>query len=562
MDSKRVTIDSSVVAVEKICKVTESASGPNSLNVMLCTSDGSVYLTKSVGTILQGLNVSDPLERLILNAFLSYKQLTGEDSSNFLIMLHAVLIHVRIEMMENSSTLSSALFHMIAQKLVNEILECMPKIVENIASNYQKIPCVTRMEETIWKNVTQLILTSLEGKFTRNSKSILSDLLVKLLKESTDNISILPKVIDHLISNYDTLCIEIQGKFLSDSQIVSGLLLRHSSKDLIMGTLSPATIVLLDIAEITDSSETVSVFNSSVLTRSITCQSAALQSAISNIRLFGVNLIICSGKIPDNMLYECKKNKISCLSYVDNDDLHMLSELTGTPVFESLKEIRSSSDCLSLATAQTVFLGGNQYFHIPKLQTSHRPVVSPQLIICAPTIKLCHEYKSAILNCLRSIRMSFEHFETKDDKNKMHNDKTVSMTTVKAGGLFEFLVSKFISTGNQEINLCKNAINILKHGLLSIPYHMHQTSYLRKKAHVPLPRLEIQFTEQFNEGLVTCINPISGCLISVQQVKNVEPVNTKITMIFHVFNILLQLSKIDHIVSVAIDDETLKKYEE
>ena len=571
------TICSSLETILKKC------FGPNGLSVMLTTASGTLLITGSGTVILQSLQLSHPIGRVLTDSIITHCQHTGDNCKTFVFMLCRILRRLCRELPKNGNRMGvvCALAHL--KHTVLPALVCRSFIGESMT-----VCCTQDNLEQVRCACSDMFSTTLQGRFNRPTAKHLADVLVGMIFTEFD-VADIPAVIEEYIRHFKEVHIEVTGSAIQSTHFIEGVVVQRDFKVHVPQAMDHGVRFMLAAFDVLDSSTSTSsddipsvirVKSTDHLSNTFEWKLKHVEGFIQLLSSRDVNLLLCAGVVSDILAFRCHHAGISVVHAVDEDDMKRLALAFNVHIIYGWSELLSSSVIGNADSCKPMLLGTHRWVLLSPPAVTVRRCTRPlsrQLIVCAPTAGVCSQVASALRACLKCSRMLFDmsvlcdgaglmwsvpctehshltketgNMDTYDIPAEVHTTFDSRTTTgnshssrthphcafIPAGGTFETTLYKALQQYKEQCNntTLSHAADLLQHGLQSVSGHLAQNSHTPSAAR-PLVAAAMAMNHTQQDGVSSSV---------------IEPLASKVVLLHDLLSLLQQLLRVDKLVSV------------
>ena len=335
-----------------------------------------------------------------------------------------------------------------------------------------------------------------------------------------------------------------------------------------------------------------------------------IEGFLEALKQKGVNLIISSQKLETLTVFLCKKHAISCTQMVLGEDMEHLSLLSQTQIIHSVMDL-AEQHCTGTATfCRQQNIGGKRYIHLcgvtnlTKSAKAASVLMEKQMLLCSPSPGVCHQMKCLVLNALKSVRAWLDggrclnhlpvceleeikecatmpeegsckvcgsHFPVEETKSTQeHTGTSITTSTLNhchekqhghaicspGGGSIELSIYHLLNLYLLKTPSClssnlKVACELFADAMLSIPIKLLQNSYAPQASRLStIQLLHCSGALHAHGQVVAGVDAQSGVSL-LDDSHVVEPLFSKISMLYELLDLLQQLLRMNHVVSVS-----------
>ena len=435
--------------------VAPTFGGSSCRDQMIVTEGNSVLVTNCGYTVLQAVVVNHPIGAYVLENVRTVDDVGGDGCSAFVLLLANVLRNSA----HLNSTYCTTLMPLYNKVVARARLTQLSVAVADIKDTWYPaviLPMLKQWKATFppqssfrnfgefWQSVGGVFFTlarsSLGCSFGENASSVLSNVCMKWISVTCASIAaehghlscfeVLHKAFEQILQCFPVLCAERAP--LNKSTIVSGsvllpraFLMSHNSNNLVSGeALGEVRFIVitgpLDInVSLSGAKMTTSVISN--MGELEGWKELPLQRARSVANILagrGVNLVICTEKVPEELVNAWGKQKILIVEYLDKEEaLYLCRRGNIYPSNSCTLETFHNADIGGAKSARQIVYGGKSYvlmdglgqpFFISQQRwaSASYPVTCPQLLLRAPTSGLCVQYHKALKRVFKMLYRS------------------------------------------------------------------------------------------------------------------------------------------------------------
>lgn len=419
--------------------------GPNALSNIIVTASGHLLVTSSGSTLLESLELGEPVAKIIEQSLRTFHNEFGDGTKRIVILMNEICARLNNE---NSRSILTALVQINCYTL--------PEIFKEIQKNHKnKVFDVKLM-------LKKVVSAKLINLFPKKTCENLTNVIVEWIYGNTktndkDNIR---TSIDKMLMYFNAICYETAIGNLENTNIMNGILIDRYviNEDMIENGMLRCLIIDFEIENANpDTNCSVIIDSDASLEKLVSFNSNHINRSIDFVKRQHVKLLISTHKINSITRMLCRKNKITVIDCIPETDVRLLAVTFGACPITSLGSI-TEKDIFEVETTMIDVFGKN------RLLLRARDLAT--LVLCSQTIGISKQYVSAILGCLKTVKILF--------------DKHSNLPSfLPVGGIFErylcyYLGKKLEEENTQDFN---RALKILRESLLSIPLTLMKNSY-------------------------------------------------------------------------------------
>jgi thermosome len=317
-DAQRMNI----LAARVISEAVRTTLGPRGMDKMLVDTLGDVIVTNDGVTILKEMEVEHPAAKMLVEVAKTQDELVG-DGTTTAVVIAGELLHEAEKLLDQSihPTVIADGYRLAAEKS-EEILNGIAEPV--------KIDAVDTLK--------RIAITAITGKKAESGREILSDLVVKAVRQIVD------KSNGKYKADIDYIGVEKKpGGNINDSQLIQGIILDKERVNPSMPKrVKDAKIVLVDVAlEIkkTETDAEIRITSPDQLRAFIDEEETILKKMVDKIVSTGANVLVCQKGIDDIAQHYLSKEGFYAVRRAKKSDMEKLARATGGTVVTSLDDL-------------------------------------------------------------------------------------------------------------------------------------------------------------------------------------------------------------------------------
>ena len=576
-------------AITTMCSSLESilkrCFGPNGLSVMLTTTTGTLMITGNGTAILQSLQLSHPIGRVVTNSIATHCQHTGDNSKTFVFLLCGILRRLCRDLPETRCDRMAIVFALAHLKHT-----VLPRLVcQSFMEQSMTICCTQDNLEQVMCACSNVFASTLQGRFNQLTARHLAKVLVQMMFTDFD-VADIPEVVEEYVKHFKQVHVEIAGNSIQSTRIIDGIVVQRDMKVHVPSTMEHDVHFMLVAFDVMDGKMSsgsdnvptvIRIASTDHLRGTFEWKLKQVQGFIQLLCSRGVNLILFSSVISDVLASHCRHAGISVIQAVDEDDMKRLAFVFSIHAVYCWSELLSTCVIGNADSCKPVLLGTHRWVLLQPTPATMRRCSRPlsrQLVVCAPTAGVCSQVASALLGCLKCGRMLFDTSVLCDATGRLtwpvpcteksqaghtsidscggmyvcgntHKDcmnfdrrtKTSAGDThtrhchcvfMPGGGTFEGTLYKALQLYKEQCNVTSLscAAVLLQHGLQSVSGHLAHNSFTPSKTN-PMVAAAMGTSHSLLDGVI-------------------EPLASKVVLLCDLLTLLQQLLRVDMLVSV------------
>jgi thermosome len=318
-----------IMAARIVADTVKTTLGPKGMDKMLVSSTGDITVTNDGVTILEEMEIEHPAAKMMVEIAKTQEDEVG-DGTTTAVMLAGKLL-------ENAERLLDQKIHpTVITKGYRLAAEKSQEILKNLA-----VPVSPENDALL----RQIAMTAMTGKGAETVKEVFSDIIVRAVKQISDN------------GKIDLTNIKIEkakGNGIEHTELISGIVLdkERVSSDMPSRVIN-ARIALLDAALEIKGPETetkISVSSPEQLQSFIEQEDRILKDMVAKVKQAGANVVFCQKGIDDVAQYYLAKERVYACRRIAKSDMEKLARATGGKIVSNLQELNA----MQLGNAQSV----------------------------------------------------------------------------------------------------------------------------------------------------------------------------------------------------------------
>jgi len=307
-----------IQAARMVAEVVKTTLGPKGMDKMIVSPTDEIIVTNDGVTILEEMQIEHPAAKMMVEIARTQEDEIGDGTTT------AVMIAGKL--LENAEKLLDSKIHpTVITKGYRMAAEKAQEILNEISYR------VTAENEDVLR---QIAMTAMTGKGAEDSRERFSEILVRAVKQISEN------------SKADLKNIKIEkvkGDGIKDTELVSGVVfekerLSHDMPSKVQG----AKIALIGFPIELKNPEIdtkVSITSPEQLKGFIDQEEATMKSMINRIKMSGANVVFCQKGVDDFAQYLLAKEGIYACRRIAKDDMEKISKATRGKVVNGLNEL-------------------------------------------------------------------------------------------------------------------------------------------------------------------------------------------------------------------------------
>ncbi len=310
-----------IQAARMVAEVVKTTLGPKGMDKMIVSPSDEIIVTNDGVTILEEMQIEHPAAKMMVEIARTQEDEIGDGTTT------AVMIAGKL--LENAEKLLDQKIHpTVITKGYRIAAEKSQEILNELSFR------ITPDNDDVLK---QIAMTAMTGKGAEDSREKFSEILVKAVKQISENGKADIK---------DIKIEKIKGDGIKDTELISGIVFEKEkiSHDM-PSRVSSAKIALIGFPLELKNPEIdtkVSISSPEQLRSFIVQEEESIKDMIERIKNSGANVVFCQKGIDDFASYLLSKYGIFAERRVPRDDMEKISKATGAKIVNNLNELSSS----------------------------------------------------------------------------------------------------------------------------------------------------------------------------------------------------------------------------
>ncbi len=571
MTSHTLSLQSVVSIAGTLDSLLKKSFGPNAMNILLSTPTGKLMVTSAGMTILKSLNIAHPVGQMLIRSIESHHRITGDSTKTFLLLVLHIFSGLD-KIGSNQATGSRMKFVKILNDFKNFLLP--RKIWPSLKSE-----CAVQMSHLSEEELRELLLklsrTHFGGRLGRRTRDHFTDQLVNFVLTASGGCrEKLVQTLQFVLENFAVLFHENPGSTQFETKTLPGFILtRHFMQRNARELGTQVRFVLLGCTLETRESDTkqeaiFSGLDKASLQRALLWNQRCVTRHVTALKENGVRLLLATTRVSELVLHLCSTHGIHVVQCVDEEEMEFLSRVSHVPVIHDPRDLLAENPSWFIGCAGscvTVVISGRPCLQIAKpfIATTANGGTSElqagenvSMIVCAPTPGMCSQFKSAVYNALKNLHMAFDPLCTLESFSceAASSSRELEGHVVSGGGAFELRVRNALK---DHVSVTRDSdekvvLNVLCDALVSVPLALLQNSYASASSRMNLAQL-LQLTTKLhrNGDSEPGVDAVGGTALFPRNSGVVQPLASKVLLLHHVVDFVIQVLRIDSVVGVS-----------
>ena len=319
-------IKKNISDVIRISNILKSSIGPLGMDKVIVDKDGSLIITNDGATILEKMDIKNPIESMLVDLSKSQDEEVGDGTTGIIILTGALL--------EQAEKLIDKGIH------PTRIVEGYEHACDTCLTHLENISEYINKNANTYKSLLSGAATAMNSKITSRSKKRLSEICVKAVLAVSDVIR----------RDVNLDLIKIEGKIggnLENTTLLNGIIIDKEFSHRQM----PKQIKDVRLCIITCPIEPPKPKAKYKIEIKDTKQYKALDlfeqkyfyDMITQLKKSGANLLLCQWGFDDEGNHLLLRNKLSAVRWVSGSEIELLAVATGAHIVPRFNEITTTT---------------------------------------------------------------------------------------------------------------------------------------------------------------------------------------------------------------------------
>jgi thermosome len=318
-----------ILAARMVAEMIKTTLGPKGMDKMLVSPTNDIIVTNDGVTILEEMQIEHPAAKMMVNIAKTQDTEVGDGTTS--------VVMIAGKLLENAERLLDQKIHpTVIAKGYKIAAEKCQEILNEISLR------ISSGDEVILR---QVAMTSMTGKGAENSREKFADIIVKAVKQISEN---------GKIDLGDIKIEKSKGEGVSDTELISGIVLDKEKVSLDMPSeVKNARIALVDFPLELKNPEIdtkISISSPQQLQEFLNQEERGIREIVGKVMETEANVVFCQKGIDDFAQYLLSKAGIYAVRRVARSDMEKLAKATGGKIVSNLNELSQ----LELGNAELV----------------------------------------------------------------------------------------------------------------------------------------------------------------------------------------------------------------
>ena len=320
-DAQRSNITAAIVVSE----VVKSTLGPRGRDKMLVDSLGDLTVTNDGATILDKIDVQNPVAKMMVEVAKAQDDEVGDGTTTAVLLAGSLLKRAQ-DLLDNSvhPTTIVAGFKKAADLAVD--------ILESISQSVKHEDKAT---------LKKIAMTAMHSKGLGVAREHFADIAIIAVEQITE------KRGDSIYADIDNIqLVKKEGKSLMDTELVRGIIV---DKEIVHPGMPKqvknAKIALLDTAleiEKTETSAEIRINDPTQMNAFLDEENRMMKEMVNKIKAAGATVVLCQKGIDDTTQHYLTKEAILAVRRIKKSDIEKLARATGAKIITNLDDLTAN----------------------------------------------------------------------------------------------------------------------------------------------------------------------------------------------------------------------------
>lgn len=571
-ESSAVSLDTCLGVAKYLASLVEDSYMYPKASALILNSAGDVYFTRSGVNVIKEAYCCHPIAKIIIDALEKHHKITGDGSKLYILMLHAMLLAIKNRY--KCVTLRTEHRIQILEEISQLMYIILPPIFGNLRQSYPSVQYFIDIDnaDDIVKSIKSIVKTFFQYKFTKPVSMHLSSLIIDFICRSITNWKDLPFLIDYAVSNFSVLCSKCVAS-VQDSCVLEGIILRETASKSVNHAINKSFIIINDVFK-NECNTTILMQNDSSVKQSVEMNYRFYKYVTRILIEKDISVLISQDSIPEELASLCIEKDIMFLGRICEEEVERVIWSTGViPLHDVCGGIKPENIGHFNFIKALVF-GQHRHIHVG-LPEKHNRIFPHHIMLAAPFESLYKECYRECINSFKVVQQWMLHVQ--QCHNNLFCRGTENDTSVTKPDFFVWNISHIDTFTHNcfkpvPISSSLKEESTLVHKMIGIAYpvglwevwvlkalSLNNRSYPSVKDSVLLHALtevikKRQHTRAFlsNHSQQSCMDMLERnqeIKLSINDA-DLEPIASKEMLIYSVLNVVMQLIRLDTVVSV------------
>jgi len=325
---KRRALNANIKAAEILSEAMKTSLGPKGLDKMLVSGAGVVYITSDGARILEKMDISNPIARMLVEVAKTQDEITGDGTTTVVVLAGELLKEAR-------DLIDKRIHPSIVVKGYEIAAKEALRILKELAIK------VNPQDKDVVKKIAKVALSS---KLLAEHIDLMTDMATEAML----------RILDKKTSKYDEILDDIKiqkkhGNSLTDSMLVDGLVIDKVDKEVVLHTKMPRRVHNAKIALIVNAIEIkkpefstkISIEKPNHIKTILKEEENLLKNKLDRLSELRVNVLICQRDISEKAVKMLADRNILAVKRVKFVEMDRLVKATGGNLVTDIEELES-----------------------------------------------------------------------------------------------------------------------------------------------------------------------------------------------------------------------------
>ncbi|KAL4234924.1 hypothetical protein ACF0H5_006565 [Mactra antiquata] len=374
-------------------------------------------------TILEALQAEHPVARLVFQAIQNCHTVTKDGSKLFLLYLRNILVNIQQDILQGSFSHNGTNLKLIntsqqeastlcVRKHIEHLKrEILPRIYKQVIAHCELVRRQLRLDRIVCQQgvIKNILKTAMMPHYSVVQCDFYADLLVSCLPID-DVYRNMSEALQLTVDNFDHLVIKVPNHPYKDCAVLPMFLIKQRFKykwEKLKARKQLKAVVLncsCFVSESDEVSDTVKITESIGIEKLIVCQRSVVEKFVRSLEHNNIDIILCSCTLPNYVVDIFRRNRVSVISNVLEDDIELMELVSNKLNINNLSEDIDDVNIIKLSDVNEIIIGGREYIQL-KFEDHTKSL--KHLIVCAPTVGLCDQLALTLHKALNALKLSF-----------------------------------------------------------------------------------------------------------------------------------------------------------
>ncbi|XP_020824552.1 BBSome complex assembly protein BBS10 [Phascolarctos cinereus] len=407
-------------AAEVLESIVSGCVGPEGRQVLYTKPTGDVLFSRDGGHLLEALNVEHPLARVIVTCVSMNRNVTGDGSKTFILLLCDLLRGLKAITDKERGSFGGSIqsqqrhwksccqWKYISQAILTFQAHILDYIVaQYLSKHFLSIFSFSGEEKKFCRRSLELLLDAYFcGRVGRNNQKFISQLTCDYFYKCLSHEDGKDEMIDLVDEYFLELCTAVTGLPVSSSRIVSGFVIHRDFSVYCPADGDMRIIIVTEPIEpaLSTSGSELVVKSEAQFQASQIWITERTATIMNDLQSKGIKLLLSRVKQHDAVIYYAKLNGISVVECIPSEEISLLCRIVAlSPFMPSWATSQCHiSDTALVQFCQPILLNSKRYVHLGFLST--HSFIPHCLVLCGPVQGLTDQHIHAFHGAFKVLR--------------------------------------------------------------------------------------------------------------------------------------------------------------